>query len=268
MEEAKKITFLDTSLFIGFLTLLGYAIAFVFQLPQANYYGIPYYFIEIKPENIFFITFILSSMVISLSPYLNMFKRNRIVENKYMSQLRFLLAVYLVLISFMLFSGFPYLNIIYWSFCMLSVILLEIVLPLFCGRGIKGWKQKLKSADAAICRYVRTDKKNVIENTLLKISIVPKECIFIFALFVYLAYISGFYYVRFKMNYYVLNTTPTMLLVTKYGDTMFAVSFDPVTLVFSPELNMFDKDYILDNKIKLEYKKVGNLIQPNILIGK
>jgi len=40
MENNKGALF-DTSLYIGFITLLGYATAFAFQFSYATYYGIP-----------------------------------------------------------------------------------------------------------------------------------------------------------------------------------------------------------------------------------
>jgi hypothetical protein len=269
MEDNKKTNIIDTSILIGFLTLLGYMIAFMFQLSQADYYGIPYFFIKITIENIIFSTFIVAAIIISFSTYFDFFKKNREIRNMYISRIRLMFGIYLITASFIQFIGLIQL-IAYWFTCIIYLIISEFIFPLYLGRKTKGWKNKVDAVDTFIRFYVKNKvvdgKKSLIENIFLKTNVLPYEFLIIFMLCLYCAFVSGFYYVRFKAHYYVLNTNPDSVLVTKYGDVLFTVNLDKDTLIFKPELNMIDKDYILENKIKMEYKKIGNLIQPEILI--
>jgi len=193
-----------------------------------------------------------------------------IIKNDSYGRFRVLVLVSLISTVPTLLLGWYKAAFFMYAILILGMLVVEVVFPLVYGKDKKTWAEKRTVAERLGRKNRLSEESKSEENFLskklfVKLKPFPGEFLIALAPFIWVSTVAGFSFAKFETRHYVLDTIPSTVLVAKYDDSLFVVPFDENTLVFSPNLKILDRSYILENRIGMTYKKIGQLKQPDIL---
>lgn len=241
---------------IAALPVIGYWLAYLYQLGYCTYFNIPTVFIEISILNIMIALVGFASIIASINFYgepIYQFIRiflphplNKIFV-KILLIVSFILAYSVVknistesIYFLLLFFALPYL-------------LVDLILPLFSQKNVKGYLEKLKAQD-------EVDRNEQGDSLMSKIALGLGRNLFlyiaIFGFISFLVYFAGGYKAKTKSNFIVLNEPFNKVVLKNYRNSFVVADYDSCGQKIYPKFKLVPIDSNLE---KITVKKIGSL---------
>ena len=259
-------------LIIGYLTVMGYALAFIYEYSYLNYFGVPYYFIDIKLGNIFLAIFIIFIFLIITKTILNLIEKSGFISDSGIGRLR---AANIFSFIIMTPGIFALLNnkvlaalLLIGGYILISSI--EIFGILIYGRNVNTWKDKKGIFEYLLSNKVK--KSSFVDDFFSKLFFLEEDLtrnylrIFLNSVvFCYVSLSMGGFIASNRIEFYRLSTSPNRIIVAQYNDSLLTLSIDKKTRKLSNDLRIIKKDELFSNKIDLILEKIGPLEKFNII---
>lgn len=255
-KEIGNFNWLDTSLIIGYSTILGYLIAYSFQKGYLNYYGITNIFIsQINIVNIVIsITVVGTSLFYLYVAYNNLSGILSHGTNPYIQIFKEGFLPFLV-VGFLLGALEPkWINII--SLLLFIILITIYLIPIAKYKDIKGYENKLKQE----IKYL-DEEGFTLKNFMLSLKKVPAFRIFIIistlTVLPSLSHLFGYNQAKTETDYvYFTNKGKSYLIIDRNGDNFIIAPFDVEKNLIKQRFQMIEiksdmEKPIVYNKIRI-----------------
>lgn len=256
---------LTGSLLIGYITLLGYTLAFIYEFSFSNYFGIPHYFIDITLVNIFVAISLLGIYIFFIKQLCGLFETFGLVKDTAIGRFR---MKQLLLIAFMvpqLYSLYKKDNdLIYIAGGYIILVVLYEILQTLLQRA-PTWKEKRRKLEL---HWSKTSPENssvtLSDKFFGKIfsldkGIFPTELLPNAFFFCFLVFILGRLNAATREEFYTLSTSPDRVVITQYSGSLFTLSYNTELKTFNKDLRIIGTHELFHSNIDLILEKIGPL---------
>jgi len=220
---------LPHGLLITALTVVSYCVAFAFEAGFADYYAIPYFFIEITVTQILIAcASVLSSIYVFylLAAFINPFWSSlwKKIPAPVKPRVRIHLSFVLMTVLFMAIAGFSIPELTFFWIIWGIAILFDFGLPILPRSDIKGYANKVLyyhqqdlSYDTVLDKTVKVVGFGIFINSAL------------FFVLIAMSYMSGLGVAKKQETFFVSNKDANIVLLHKYGGTLILAHIDRST---------------------------------------
>jgi len=203
-KENKEVpSWIDASILIGFLSILGYTVAYAYQTGYLLYYGVT----DIFLNNITIVQVVISASILvamlfiffaSFDSFKNLFR-----EFKHPILVAFQKSIMPYLFMFIFLLPFTFDYIVYMSIFLAILTIITYLSPLWVKKGVKGYLNKLRSK-------IKSDNhefsySNVKNNLKRSIKYKIISIIFVFVIAMPLGRLIGYKNAELQREYYYFN---------------------------------------------------------------
>lgn len=250
----QKISIINESVFLAAIPVIGYWLAYLYQLGQMTYFDIPSMYVEININSV--ISAIAALLVVLMVFYI-------LLESVYVlfiGRLPRILKYSIFEALFMILFYWSCAIIFKWTLTKAIVFGLPIVgvfiftnffLPLFSHKDVKGYVAKLEAQNNR-----DKDTPRIIKVLGDKIGQLGRYSLVLFYLLSYFAYFSGGYVASISSEFTIIKQTPELVVLKKYAENYIAADFDRKTNKVYSKYKLIP---INQPGLEIAYENIGQL---------
>ncbi len=223
---------LSDALIAVLLPAFGYCLAFAYESGYCSYFHIPNIFIVVSLTSVLIAVATLASGVWFVYYYVNPFyglisAHLRTATGRSIARTALLVAF---LVLFARVTQSPFSEAIVWILVVVTFfVAIEFVLPLLTQRKVEGYASKLEAQEA-------TEGSVLTVSNLLyaKVGKTAYHIVFFGVLLIFLASAGGWGKARKEREYLVTETSPSLVVLRAYGETVILAECDLTTQTVKP----------------------------------